>query len=254
MVDRPQNRKFLGFTILKGIPRNVSVKAVQASPKNKEEINMSIILTIKKKVVLYSRRKKTDHFYSMFKEGMTVLDVGFANETKRKVPDTINYFLKNYRYDYKTYTALSIEKTDGMAELYPKCRFVNYNGGIFPFKDNEFDWVFSNAVIEHVGDDINQKEFLNEMLRVAKNVYFTTPNKFFPFESHSNILFLHWNNYLFYKFCAKMKPRWSTKKLLYLFSKARLQSLLKESRAREYTIFCNRMVLITMTFSVVCRK
>ena len=215
---------------------------------------MSIISAIKKKITISSRKKKLDQFYSKFKEGMTVLDVGFTNETKRKVADTTNYFLKTYRYDYKTYTGLDIEETDGMDQLYPRCRFVSYNGETFPFKDNEFDWVFSNAVIEHVGNDIKQKKFLNEMLRVAKNVYFTTPNKYFPIESHSNIFFLHWNNYLFYKYCAKMKTWWSTKEHLYLFSKRRLQCLLEESCAREYSIICNRTALITTTFSVICKK
>jgi len=215
---------------------------------------MSIISAIKKKIVISSRKRKLDQFHSGFKEGMTVLDVGFTNETKRKVADTTNYFLKNYRYDHKTYTGLSIDDTDGIDQLYPECRFVSYNGGIFPFKDNEFDWVFSNAVIEHLGDDIRQKKFLNEMLRVAKHVYFTTPNKYFLIESHTFILFLHWNNYIFYKYCAKMQPWWSTKEHLYLFSKKRLQRLLEESCAREYTIICNRTALMTMTFSVVCEK
>lgn len=215
---------------------------------------MSILYKIKKKVAISSREKKINHFYSMFKKGMTVLDVGFSNETKRKLADTSNYFLKTYRCDKRTYTGLSIEGTDGMDRLYPKCRFVNYDGRTFPFENDEFDWVFSNAVIEHVGDDKRQKLFLNEMLRVARNVFFTTPNKFFPIESHSNIFFLHWNYYLFYKYCAKRKPWWSIKEHIYLFSKARLKKLLKESDAKEYTIFYNRTALMTMTFTVVCRK
>ena len=215
---------------------------------------MSIFSAIKKGVTISSRNEKLDQFYSKFTEGMSVLDVGFKNEIKKKVPDTTNYFLKSYRYAHNTYTGLSIEDTDGMDQLYPKCRFVSYDGGVFPFKDNEFDWVFSNAVIEHVGDNLKQKQFLNEMLRVAKNVYFTTPNKYFPIESHTNIIFLHWNNNLFYRYCSKMKPWWSTKEHLYLFSKKRLQHMLEESCAREYIIIQNRTALMTMTLSVVANK
>ena len=195
-----------------------------------------------------------DHFYSLFNEGMTVLDVGFTNECNRSLLDTTNYFLKKYRYDRKTYTGLSIDKTDGMDLLYPECRFVNYNGGIFPFKDNEFDWIFSNAVIEHVGEYEKQVQFLNEMMRVSHNVFFTTPNKFFPIEAHSNVLFLHWNNFLFYKFCAMMKLHWTSKERLNLLSKTGLRRCLDESLAKHYEIFCNRTAFMTMTFTVICRK
>lgn len=215
---------------------------------------MLIINKLKKVITVLSREKKLEQFYALFKNEMTVLDVGFSNETKRKVPDTTNYFIKTYRYNPGTYTGLSNEQTDGMEQLYPGFKFVSYSGGRFPFNDNEFDWVFSNAVIEHVGADDNQKVFLNEMLRVSRNVFFTTPNKFLPVESHSNILFLHWNDSVFCKYCKKRKQWWSTKDHLYLFSKNRLKKLLKESDSSEYQIYCNRTALMTMTFTVVCRK
>jgi ubiquinone/menaquinone biosynthesis C-methylase UbiE len=54
-----------------------------------------------------------------------------------------------------------------MEVLFPGKRFVQYAGGRFPFSNKTFDWVFSNAVIEHVGDENAQLLFLNEMMRVA---------------------------------------------------------------------------------------
>jgi len=42
-------------------------------------------------------------------------------------------------------------------------------------------------VIEHVGDEDAQLLFLNEMMRVAKNVFFTTPNKYLPVESEIDL-------------------------------------------------------------------
>ena len=90
-----------------------------------------------------------------------------------------------------------------MERLFPGKRFVRYPGGRFPFADQEFEWVFSNAVIEHVGGPADQLEFINEMLRVGRDVFFTTPNKYFPFETHTNAFFLHWNNALFHWWCDK---------------------------------------------------
>lgn len=53
------------------------------------------------------------------------------------------------------------------------------------FQDREFDIVFSNSVIEHVGDDAQQERMAREIMRVGKAYFVQTPNLFFPIESHS---------------------------------------------------------------------
>ncbi len=210
---------------------------------------MSFINEKKKEVMKISREKKLEHFYSLYKEGQSVLDVGVSAESKKAVNSLENYFLKNFRYDPGTYTGLGVQDVTQMKIFYPGKIFFQYPGSEFPFADKEFDWVFSNAVIEHVGDDDAQLLFLNEMVRVAKNVFFTTPNKFFPVEAHSNVLFLHWNNTLFYKWCEKNRPA-ATKNTLYLLSLHRLQKILKSSSARSYKIYKNRLFGIPMTFTI----
>lgn len=61
-----------------------------------------------------------------------------------------------------------------------------------PFKDNSFDIIFSNAVIEHVGNSERQMEFAKEIMRVGKKWFVTTPNRFFPFELHVYLPFIHY--------------------------------------------------------------
>lgn len=51
-------------------------------------------------------------------------------------------------------------------------------------KDKEFDIVFSNSVIEHVGRGKKQTQFAKEVLRVGKKIWIQTPNKHFPIEPH----------------------------------------------------------------------
>jgi len=122
-----------------------------------------------------------------------------------------------------------------------------------PFNDNEFDWVFSNAVIEHVGGAKEQIIFINEMLRVSKNVFFTTPNKYFPVEAHTNTLFRHWNSQNFYKWCKDNSTYWSEKNLV-LLSQKDLNGLMIKSHATKFKIIKNKILYYPMTFTVVCSK
>ena len=52
------------------------------------------------------------------------------------------------------------------------------------FKDNQFDIVFSNSLIEHLYTYENMKLMANETMRVGKKFFVQTPNKYFPIEPH----------------------------------------------------------------------
>jgi ubiquinone/menaquinone biosynthesis C-methylase UbiE len=72
----------------------------------------------------------------------------------------------------------------------PNVTFAVADGCRLPYESKSFDWVFSNAVLEHVGSAERQRQFADEIRRVAKYGYFvTTPNKRFPIEPHSLLPF-----------------------------------------------------------------
>lgn len=52
------------------------------------------------------------------------------------------------------------------------------------FADQQYDFVFSNSTIEHVGSFSDQKNMADEVLRIGKQYYIQTPNRYFPIEPH----------------------------------------------------------------------
>jgi len=52
------------------------------------------------------------------------------------------------------------------------------------FAPGEFEVVFSNSVIEHVGEQKRQAKMAQEIARVGKRYFIQTPNYYFPIEPH----------------------------------------------------------------------
>ena len=65
------------------------------------------------------------------------------------------------------------------------------DGCFLPFRDGAFDIVFSNSVIEHVGDREAQQAFAREIVRVGRSYWVQTPNRRFPFELHLMLPLVH---------------------------------------------------------------
>jgi hypothetical protein len=70
--------------------------------------------------------------------------------------------------------------------------WVAGDGRRLPFRDAAFDVVFSNSVIEHVGDAASQGRFAREVARVGRGYWVETPNRWFPVEQHLFTPFVHW--------------------------------------------------------------
>lgn len=71
--------------------------------------------------------------------------------------------------------------------------FLVADGRDLPLPTDYTDLVLANAVIEHVGDESDQRRFVLEQTRVGRSWVITTPNRWFPVEAHTSQLLLHWS-------------------------------------------------------------
>lgn len=55
------------------------------------------------------------------------------------------------------------------------------------YEDGAFDWVFSNSLIEHLGDDDRVARFASEVRRVGRGYWVQTPAAWFPVEVHTGV-------------------------------------------------------------------
>ena len=146
-------------------------------------------------VSLRSRRRKLRLLLEELQPGpgTTVLDVG-ADALGFGQGDgcaTLNFLEALYPWPEKI-TALGLHDGSAFSERYPEIRYVQGDACALPFADGEFDVVFSNAVIEHVGPRPRQRAMVSEALRVGRSVFLTTPNRLFPLELHTRLPLVHW--------------------------------------------------------------
>ncbi|MGC2695820.1 MAG: methyltransferase domain-containing protein [Candidatus Angelobacter sp.] len=114
-------------------------------------------------------------------------------------------------------TILNLSQADFSGDWYEA---LEGDGCRTSFPNHEFDVVFSNSVIEHVGSWERQKQFAGECMRCGRGFFVQTPNKWFPVDPHTFLPLLHWFPRLFRRIV-----RWSPRALIGRISKADLDDL-----------------------------
>jgi len=155
-------------------------------------------VTLTDAVSLRSRRRKLRLFLDEIRPdpGTTVLDVGvdevgFGAAGGEAGCGTHNFFEEHYPWPQRI-TALGLLDGAGFRARYPLVDYVQGDACALPFPDGAFDVVHSNAVIEHVGGEERQRAFVAEALRVGRQVFLTTPNRWFPVDVHTKLPLVHW--------------------------------------------------------------
>lgn len=145
---------------------------------------------------LWNRRRKLGLFMETMRPGpeTRVVDVGVGDTgfgTEPGVAAGHNFFEALYPWPDRI-TAVSDVPLPNFAREFPSVQRVTASGTELPFEDDAFDIAFSNAVVEHVGGRDEQQRFVAELCRVAPRVFLSTPNRWFPIETHTLVPLVHW--------------------------------------------------------------
>ncbi len=122
------------------------------------------------------RPKRMDLFVSMLgiTSDTTVLDVGASQLIWESAPVQPQIIYLNS----------TLPEHDWDATPQARRRWVVADARRLPFKDEQFDVVFSNSVIEHLGDIEGQRQLASEVQRVGRSYFIQTPNRYFLVEPH----------------------------------------------------------------------
>jgi hypothetical protein len=142
------------------------------------------------------RTRKVTRFFEVMGPSPTdlVLDLGVAGEGHGEFwQDTVNPLSLYAPKQLRILGLFYDEVPGGVPRATANMPVVRADGRQMPFKTNSIDYIFSNAVIEHVGSRWDQRRFVSECLRVAaKGVFLTTPNRRFLMDPHVGIPLVHY--------------------------------------------------------------
>jgi hypothetical protein len=151
----------------------------------------------------------------------TILDVGVSDVTG----EAPNVLERRYPFPDRI-TAAGMGPGDDFRAAFPRVTYQQITSSWpLPFADGSFDIATSNAVLEHVGSEENQRRFVAELMRIGRRVFVIVPLRYFPVEHHTSIPLLHWTDFGFALACRILgKQDWSRPENLILMSRRCLRA------------------------------
>lgn len=139
-----------------------------------------------------SRRRKMALFYELMRpdEHSKILDVGAQIALSDQADPQL---IDSYRWRGNISAVNILERhTREIKDRFPEVDARTADARRLPWPDKYFDIVYSNAVIEHVGNLEDQRTMASEVMRVGRRWFVTTPNRWYPFEFHLRLPLVTW--------------------------------------------------------------
>ena len=205
---------------------------------------------LKQKISNRNREKKFKIAMSLINNNDTVIDIGVSPS----LGGNTNYFEKWYNLPNKL-TCLGVYADfSEFKKEFPKFNLIEFNGFDFSLLEEKFDFAFSNAVIEHVGNNNKQIEWLSEIKKKCNTLMITTPNRWLPFETHSMTFFFHWfpdniRNY-FYRKIGKSD---FANNYMWLLGEKDFKNVIKKADFEIISFEKNKFLFFTIDFIAICK-
>ena len=123
------------------------------------------------------RKKRFRYFKELIKDlpkPVSVLDVGGTQS-----------FWEQMNYTSPADINITILNNESIEITLPNFKFIQGSAADMQlFRELEFDVVFSNSVIEHLGNIDNQRKMADQIIRTGKKYFVQTPNYYFLIEPH----------------------------------------------------------------------
>jgi hypothetical protein len=148
---------------------------------------MRRVRLLRMKMAKNARRRRTRRFIRELgpSPGDRILDVGGSEEYWAGVDLDLHVTLLNLEKDRTRIRSNAVDYSS-------RVHFDSVAGNgcdLSEYETDSFEIVFSNSVIEHVGDDKNVSDFASELQRVGRKHWIQTPARVFPIEAHTYLPF-----------------------------------------------------------------
>ncbi len=163
-------------------------------------------------------------------EGKVILDHGSTPDTDREAS---NCFIRWLVQGKAKVLATSPEPIAHLEQAFPGVTVIDWPLQLT--QNDPVDCILSSAVIEHVGSQSRQIEYVVSLLQLHSPLLITTPNRFHWLEFHTKLPLVHWLPRTVHRRVLKLlgKEFWASESNLRLLSKQEFAAIIHQAAQKQ---------------------